>query len=117
MGYQSKEQIFEKLERWLDLPENWDSYGGVAPIRETIDRVKEFISKYDVLPQGGVFPGPNGEIQLSYLRGEDEVEIFFNPKDFEEGNRMLLVYNIMSQHPLMEELPLSIEKFEEFLFN
>jgi len=116
MGYQSKEQIFEKLERWLDLPENWDSYGGIAPTRETIDRVKEFISKYDVLPQGGVFPGPNGEISLIYVRHGDEVEIYFNPKDFEEGDQMLLVYNVTADRPLMEELPFSIEKFEEFLF-
>lgn len=113
MVYQSKEQIFEKLDRWLDLPENWDSYGGIAPTIETVERVKKFISTYEILPQGGVFPGPNGEIMLIYLNNNDEIEIYFEP-DFNDD--MLIIYDVKAENPKMEELSFSVEKFEEFLF-
>ena len=84
----TKEEVIEKIETYIDLPENWDSYGGIAPKIETIQFVKEVVNS---LPNYLYFccPGPNGEVEIDWRRGDLEIEAFFDCEDKHE----MLVYD------------------------
>lgn len=71
-----KEEVVYKIHSYLSLPENWDSYGGIAPTSENVEFVKKVVEKF---PNHLYFccPGPNGEIEVDWRIGNLEIEVFF----------------------------------------
>lgn len=96
-----KEEVVYKIHSYLDLPENWDSYGGIVPTLENVEFVEKVVDKF---PDNLYFccPGPNGEIEVDWRVGNLEIEVFFM-----EGDNHILVYD------KLEGLYLYDGKFDE----
>ena len=73
-------QQIQKIKSFLNLEENWDSYGA-APIIEScvynaIDLVRRLDEKYQAVYF--VAPGPNGEVLVELKAGERSIEVIFD---------------------------------------
>ncbi len=72
--------IFQKLDGFLDLPENWDSYGSLKIYPECIEAAKRLIKEIMVEPSFELpFPVPlySGYLQLEWHRFNMDLEIEF----------------------------------------
>lgn len=96
-----REEVLYKINSYLDLPENWDSYGGIATTLENVEFAKMVVNKF---PNNLYFccPGPNGEIEVDWRIGNIEIEVFF-----EDLGSSILVYD------KLEGLYLYDGKFDE----
>lgn len=67
-------ELLDLLDSFAGLPDNWDSYGGVATDKRAIAKAKELLS---VLPGGPwqAVPGPGGDLQLELHSGGFDIEI------------------------------------------
>lgn len=99
----NREEVIHKINSYLSLPENWDSYGGIAPTSENVEFVKGIVEKF---PNHLYFccPGPNGEIEVDWRIGDIQIEAFFE----EDGNHMLV-------EDMLEGLYLYDGKFSELV--
>lgn len=64
------EPIEEKLKSYLELEENWDSYGASKFDKETIENTKILLGKIPhwLLPFLGVYPTPYGTVILNWAK-------------------------------------------------
>ena len=81
-----------KLKSFLNLKENWDSYGAAPAIEHCVQNAINFIKRLDEKYQEVYFvaPGPNGEVLVELKNSERSVEIIFDENITEyikyEGN-------------------------------
>lgn len=77
-------QTIAKLQDLTQLPENWDSYGALAPTKDALlGAVQLAMELFDErTPAPDVFPVPNGNIQFEWacLGLDIEIEIASNRK-------------------------------------
>jgi len=71
----TKEEVIKKLYTFLDLKDNWDSYGAVPPNIKYVNQARDFITEYPRIPWF-VAPGVNGEILVVYLSDDERYECF-----------------------------------------
>lgn len=75
--------VLEQLELIrTKVEENWDGYGGLAPVPEAVDAAVEFYHLLKRLPGVGepyVSPTPNGGVLFAWWNGPHELEIDFEP--------------------------------------
>ena len=71
------EEAFSKLDELGTLKDGWDSYRGQAPSRQTLYAAASLINGIfdDFTPMPGIFPVPNGNIQIEWSRDNKEIEI------------------------------------------
>ncbi len=82
--------LLQKLDRFAELKDNWDSYGAKAPSARAIQTAKNFLidNHYLDLPFYFIAPGVNGEIMLEFSKGNKAAEVFFS-----DGMIELLLYD------------------------
>jgi hypothetical protein len=75
--------VLEQLELIrTNVTENWDGYGGLAPLPEAVDAAVEFYHLLKGLPgiaEPYVSPTPNGGVVFAWWNGPHELEIDFEP--------------------------------------
>lgn len=79
-------EVLYKLHKFGQLDENWDGNGAVAPSETVLNKAANFMTvadEYD-LPVYFTAPGPNGEIVLEYMNGNNTAEIFFEDDNMSE---------------------------------
>ncbi|NLX29580.1 MAG: hypothetical protein GXY59_11480 [Bacteroidales bacterium] len=93
--------FIQKLDSYINLNDNWDSYGAVAPSVISIRNARRFlINNANVsLPYYFISPGVNGEVMIELSKGRKAAEIYFNSdKSTElllfENNNCLLESNL-----------------------
>lgn len=82
-AYQVLIEAIEKIAAYSELPDNWDSYGGVGLTSQARKRAQEFVlcllaeDLLDVRNEVDILPIPTGGIQFEWAGpgGEIEVEI------------------------------------------
>jgi hypothetical protein len=69
-----------RLKSYLNLEENWDSYGGLPPRKNAVDQAISFVLSLDRKGYGIFFtaPGPSGEILIELKSGNKTVEVTFD---------------------------------------
>ena len=76
-------QPLRKLKSFLNLEENWDSYGAVPIIENCVYDALDFVRRLDEKYQEVYFvaPGPNGEVLVELKAEKRSIEVIFD-----EGN-------------------------------
>jgi len=72
------EQSRKQLTRLLLLPENWDSYGAVAPLPETVQSsygFLMFVVRNVAIPLPYISATPNGGVFFLWKNGSSEIEV------------------------------------------
>jgi hypothetical protein len=66
---------------FADLPDNWDSYGGVAPSREFLFQTLGMLKDTEEvnLPVPQTVPLSDGGVQLEWCGSDYDIEIAFSP--------------------------------------
>lgn len=80
-----------KINQFLNLEENWDSYGSDRPSEISVENAKEYILKADVDGLNVYFtaPGRNGDIMVEYrLTKRISAELYFNS----DGSNEVLIF-------------------------
>ena len=74
-------QVTVKIQGYLNLRPNWDSYGALPPTPATVAQANRFIRELDKRRIAVYFtaPGPNGEILLELKNDQKAAEIYFYP--------------------------------------
>ena len=74
--------VFDQLDSFAGLPNNWDSYGGVATDKRAIAKAKELLA---VLPGGPwqAVPVGGGEVQLELHTEDFGITIFIEASNVE----------------------------------
>lgn len=81
---QNVRDSWERIFALASLPNNWDSYGGVAPCTEAVfgaaTLIKGLLLEHTPAPH--VFPVPNGNIQIEWSCNQIylEIEVFSDSK-------------------------------------
>jgi hypothetical protein len=77
----SEEILFEitKLISFLQLPENWDSYGAAKPSKTAVGNAIEFVIRLSQFQQKPFFvaPSPNGDILVELKANQVTLEFLF----------------------------------------
>ena len=60
----SNNKILFEISKFLELPENWDSYGAAKPSKIAVEKAIEFIKRLATYQQYPFYiaPSPNGDI-------------------------------------------------------
>jgi len=82
-SYQALIEVIERIAAYADLPDDWDSYGGVGPTEHARKSAQNFVLELfgeNLLNAGDtvdILPVPTGGIQFEWagIGGEIEVEI------------------------------------------
>jgi hypothetical protein len=79
-------ELIQKINSFITLNNNWDSYGAGAPSVISIRNARRFIIRNALvsLPLYFVSPGVNGEIMIECKKGSKAAEIYFNPDESDE---------------------------------
>lgn len=74
-------RVVPQLLNLAELPQDWDSYGGVAPSRDFVEQIIGTLKCLDVSPDvaPAAVPGSDGEIQLEWHIGNRDLELEFSP--------------------------------------
>ncbi len=82
--------ILAKLQSFLRLEENWDSYGAATPSKKAVHGAIDLVQQLDRAGQSVYFvaPGPNGEIVVELKNDERSMEIYFD----EDGNSEYVIF-------------------------
>jgi hypothetical protein len=81
--YEPKIPSIEKLRSFLDLPEGWCYQKGRAPSRKTVNAAVKLIEEASLsLASTDVFPGADGEIQVSVYHKDHYLEFIIEPDYF-----------------------------------
>lgn len=112
----TKEESINKIYSFLDLKPNFDSYGGIPPTIEVINRVRDFITEYPKMPYF-VSPGPNSDILLVYISENNryECEIYF---DLDNKTTLLIsdeIFDINEKEYFIYDGELNIQKLNKYL--
>ncbi len=81
----------KKIDAFLGLTDNWDSYGAIKPSEKSINQAKDFIKKADAdrLQVYFTAPGRSGDVLVEYrLTDEISAEVYFNP----DGSSEVLIF-------------------------
>ncbi len=81
----SDKTLFEinKLLSFLQLPENWDSYGAAKPAKTAVENAIDFLIRLDNRQQQPFYiaPSPNGDILVELKAGAVSLEFIFGADD------------------------------------
>jgi hypothetical protein len=71
----------EQLEAMRKLAENWDGYGGAAPLLEVIDRARAFVGRMEAAEAEELYVSPTriGGVLIEWEDGVIDHEIEFDP--------------------------------------
>ncbi len=97
-----KEDLINKAVEFLELKENWDSYGANIISEEAVYGVKFFVESFlfhPLIPLPDIFPVPNGNIQLEWSIYDLDIEIE--------------IHSVNEHNILFEDLLWSINSFEK----
>ncbi len=72
-------EVLSKINSYLSLKSNWDSYGAVQPGTAAIENASTFVKALDRrrVPVYFTAPGPNGEILVELKNGDKSIELTF----------------------------------------
>lgn len=78
-------QQIRKIKSFLNLEENWDSYGAAPIIEYCVRNAINFVKRLDEKYQEVYFvaPGPNGEVLVELKAEERSIEVIFDEDDVE----------------------------------
>ena len=82
--------VLGRLDRFLELRENWDSYGALPPKASTIAQARGMVQHLDQagVPPYFASPGPGGQVMVEYRLPDDiSAELHFA----EDGNELLVM--------------------------
>lgn len=75
--------VLEQLELIrTNVTENWDGYGGLAPVPAAVDAAMAFYRSVSAAPELAapyVGPTPNGGVQFDWDNGPHHLEVAFEP--------------------------------------
>ncbi len=73
-------QQIRKIKSFLDLEDNWDSYGAASIVTNCVHNAIDFVRRLDEKYQEVYFvaPGPNGEVLVELEAGERSIEVVFD---------------------------------------
>lgn len=93
--------FIQKLNSYINLNDNWDSYGAMPPSKTSISNARRFLinNAHVSLPYFFISPGVNGEVMIELSNGQKAAELYFNPdKTTElllyENDRCILENNV-----------------------
>lgn len=93
--------VYNKLQEFSHLPDNWDSYGALAPTSEAmlsaLQLTYTIFTKETPLPD--VFPVPNGSVQIEWSLAGLEMEIEVVSQD-----KFILYFENFETDELIEEV-------------
>ncbi len=99
--------LLQKLDRFAELKNNWDSYGAKAPTARVVQEAKNFLieNHYLDLPFYFIAPGVNGEIMLEFSKGNKAAEVFFTDNSTElllyDNNKTVLEGTLENDFPAL----------------
>ena len=78
-------QQIRKIKSFLNLEENWDSYGAAPIVEHCVQSAIDFVKRLDDKYQEVYFvaPGPNGEVLVELKAEERSIEVIFDEDDVE----------------------------------
>jgi hypothetical protein len=84
--------FIQKLNSYINLNDNWDSYGAMAPSITSIKNARRFLinNAHVSLPFYFISPGVNGEVMIELSKGQKAAELYFNP---DKSTELLLFEN------------------------
>ena len=79
LSFAYPDAVQKKINSFSELRDGWHFGDGVAPTPETIKNAIDFLNLTRAFREIDAFPGPSGEISISFYFGDDTVEIIFEP--------------------------------------
>ena len=74
-------EVLSRINSYLSLKSNWDSYGAEQPGTAAIENACRFVKALDRqrIPVYFTAPGPNGEVLIELKDGNKSIEVTFEP--------------------------------------